>query len=345
MFPEMTRRLSFGYGDVHLLANLCHNCGACLHACQYAPPHEFAVNVPVAMAEVRGRTWQDYAWPHPLGKLYRDNGLVVAIALALGLSLFLVMAAGMHGSLLTPPAAFDNFYGVFPHNLLVVLFAPIFLFAVVAIGIGVNRFWHGITPAAGAAPVVPEATAEATDAVMTLRYLGGGHGEGCNEKDDAFTLSRRRFHHLTFYGFLLCFAATSLGTIYHYVFGWQAPYNFPALPKLLGAIGGVALVAGTLGLGWLHLRRHPLHVDRAQQPMDLGLILLLLIIGVTGLALWIFRATPAMSLLLCLHLGPVMAFFLIMPYSKFVHGFYRSAALLRHMAEKRTPNPVVAGSD
>ena len=37
----------------HYLANLCHNCGACLHACQYAPPHEFAVNVPRAMAQVR----------------------------------------------------------------------------------------------------------------------------------------------------------------------------------------------------------------------------------------------------------------------------------------------------
>ncbi len=46
VFPAMTRRLEFGRADVHFLANLCHNCGACLHACQYAPPHEFAVNVP-----------------------------------------------------------------------------------------------------------------------------------------------------------------------------------------------------------------------------------------------------------------------------------------------------------
>ncbi|MBV8249280.1 MAG: tricarballylate utilization protein TcuB, partial [Comamonas sp.] len=37
VFPAMTRRLEFGKADVHYLANLCHNCGACLHACQYAP--------------------------------------------------------------------------------------------------------------------------------------------------------------------------------------------------------------------------------------------------------------------------------------------------------------------
>ena len=38
-----------------------------------------------------------------------------------------------------------------------------------------------------------------------------------------FTLRRRRMHHFTFYGFMLCFAATSVATIYHYVFGWHAP--------------------------------------------------------------------------------------------------------------------------
>ena len=55
VFPAMTRRLEFPKADVHFLANLCHNCGACLHACQYAPPHEFAVNIPQAMATVRSR--------------------------------------------------------------------------------------------------------------------------------------------------------------------------------------------------------------------------------------------------------------------------------------------------
>jgi citrate/tricarballylate utilization protein len=70
VFPAMTRRLEFGKADIHFLANLCHNCGACLHACQYAPPHEFAVNVPQSMAQVRGQTYADFAWPPALGALY-----------------------------------------------------------------------------------------------------------------------------------------------------------------------------------------------------------------------------------------------------------------------------------
>jgi ferredoxin len=49
------RRLVFTEHDVHYLANLCHNCGACLYACQYAPPHEFDLNFPRVLAQVRGR--------------------------------------------------------------------------------------------------------------------------------------------------------------------------------------------------------------------------------------------------------------------------------------------------
>jgi len=82
VFPAMTRRLDFHKQDVNLLANLCHNCGACLHACQYAPPHEFAVNVPRAMAEVRLGTYTKFAWPPALGRLYPRSGFALALALA-----------------------------------------------------------------------------------------------------------------------------------------------------------------------------------------------------------------------------------------------------------------------
>ena len=63
VFPAMTRRLEFPAADIHYLANLCHNCGACLHACQYAPPHEFGVNIPKLMAEIRTDTYREFTWP------------------------------------------------------------------------------------------------------------------------------------------------------------------------------------------------------------------------------------------------------------------------------------------
>jgi citrate/tricarballylate utilization protein len=344
VFPAMTRRLEFGKADIHFLANLCHNCGACLHACQYAPPHEFAVNVPQAMAQVRGQTYADYAWPPALGALYQRNGLTLSVALAVGVALFLLLAVAMKGSLWRSDLGGD-FYNLFPHNLLVSLFAPVFLFVLFALGMGVRRFWRDVTPATSGAPLSLPATAEATQDALRLKYLGGGHGEGCSNEDDAYTLARRRFHHLTFYGFMLCFAATSVATLYHYVLGWVAPYEWPSLPKLLGVVGGVSLILGTGGLWWLNMRRHPLHGDVAQRPMDRGFIALLFLTSATGLALWLGRGTPALAVLLCLHLGAVMALFATLPYGKFAHGVFRTAALLRHAVEKRRPNPVGLGSD
>ncbi|WP_291478395.1 tricarballylate utilization 4Fe-4S protein TcuB [Acidovorax sp.] len=348
VFPAMTRRLEFGKADIHFLANLCHNCGACLHACQYAPPHEFAVNVPQAMAQVRGQTYADYAWPPALGALYQRQGLTLSLALAAGLALFLVLGAMLQGGGLDALWGANlgaNFYNLFPHNLLVGLFAPVFLFVVFALAMGVRRFWRDVTPATSGAPLSAPATLEATDAVLRLKYLGGGHGDGCHNEDDAYTLKRRRAHHLTFYGFMLCFAATSLATVYHYVFGWAAPYDLPSVPKLLGAVGGVMLMLGTAGLWHLNRTRHALHGDAQQKPMDLGFIALLFLVSSSGLALWLARSTPALALLLCLHLGAVMALFATLPYGKFAHGIFRTASLLRHAVEKRQPNPIGLGAD
>jgi citrate/tricarballylate utilization protein len=46
------------------------------------------------------------------------------------------------------------------------------------------------------------------------------------------------------------------------------------------------------------------------------------------------RTTGAMGLAMAVHLGFILAFFVILPYSKMVHGLYRSAALLRRAAER-----------
>jgi citrate/tricarballylate utilization protein len=178
-----------------------------------------------------------------------------------------------------------------------------------------------------------------------LKYLDGGHGEGCHNEDDAWTHARRRYHHLTFYGFMLCFAATSVATLYHYVLDWPAPYDLTTLPKLLGVIGGVSLTVGTAGLWRLNLRRHPDHGDAAQKPMDRGFIALLFLVSVTGLLLWLLGQTAAMPLMLAVHLGAVMALFLTLPYGKFAHGIFRTAALLRFAIEKRQPNRLGLGGE
>ncbi|MFH5253817.1 tricarballylate utilization 4Fe-4S protein TcuB [Burkholderia semiarida] len=340
VFPAMTRRLEFAKADVNYLANLCHNCGACYHACQYAPPHEFAVNVPKAMAQVRVDTYVEYAWPAAMGKLYRRNGLTVALALAIGLVLFLMLGVAMHGSLLNGPSG-GRFYAVFPHNLLAAMFGAVFGLAILALGVGVTRFWRDVSSGTASMPAVAEAAKHA----LALTYLDGGHGDGCNESDDAFTLARRRFHHFTFYGFMLCFAATLVATFYHYALDLHAPYAFLSLPVLLGTAGGIGLLIGPAGLWWLNLRRDPARTDPAQRPMDRGFIALLMLVSASGLALLAWRDSSAMAALLAVHLGIVMALFATLPYGKFAHGIFRCAALLKSSIDKRQADRLRLGSE
>jgi citrate/tricarballylate utilization protein len=340
VFPAMTRRLNFAQHDIHYLANLCHNCGACLHACQYAPPHEFAVNVPQAMARVRRETYAEYAWPRAFGAAYRRNGVVVALALALGLALFLALALALNGTL-SYRGGDGNFYAVFPHNLMAASFGAVFLYAVFALAMGAAKFWRAVKPERSA----PGAAAEATRNALALTYLDGGHGDGCNDQDDRFTLWRRRFHHLTFYGFMLCFASTCVATLYHYVLDYRAPYPVASVPVLLGTLGGIGLLLGPAGLLWLNDHRHPLHDDPAQKPMDRAFITLLFLTSATGMALLAWRDTAAMALLLAVHLGVVMALFLTLPYGKFAHAVYRGAALLKYTTEKRLPSGIAVGAD
>ena len=340
VFPAMTRRIEFTPSVVNYLANLCHNCGACLHACQYAPPHEFGVNIPRVMAQVRKETYITYAWPKSFGALYKSNGISVSIAVSLSITFFLLLSALLNDSLFLGPLD-GNFYAVFSHNTMAVMFGVVFVFSLLAIAIGIVDFWKSIS----AGVISTSAAVEATHDALTLKYLGGGHGEGCNNEDDAFSLWRKRFHHFTFYGFMLCFAATSVATIYHYFFGWYAPYALSSLPVILGTLGGIGLLIGPAGLLYLNLQRNSAHGDASQKPMDRAFIVLLFLISASGLLLLAYRDSAAMATLLAVHLGFVMGFFLTMPYGKFAHGIYRVAALLKNSIEKRQKSHAKFGAD
>jgi citrate/tricarballylate utilization protein len=79
--------------------------------------------------------------------------------------------------------------------------------------------------------------------------------------------------------------------------------------------------------------------------MDRGFIALLFLVASSGLALMALKGTPALAATLCIHLGAVMAFFATMPYGKFAHGIYRSAALLKWSIEKRQPSRLQLADD
>ena len=79
VFPAMERRLEFEEKDLSYLANLCHDCAECYYSCQYAPPHELALNLPQTLAEIRRESYRKYAWPDWCAALFRWNRLALIL--------------------------------------------------------------------------------------------------------------------------------------------------------------------------------------------------------------------------------------------------------------------------
>jgi citrate/tricarballylate utilization protein len=336
VFPALERRFSFTEQDVNYLANLCHDCGECYYACQYAPPHEFALNLPRTFAAVRKETYQKYAWPGVLAGLFRRTGLALVLSAVAVPAVFVLLTI-----LFTEPSVFfaahtvaeGSFYQVIPHNVMTWSFGMVGLFVLVALGLGLRNCWRESGEPWGAF-LKPNVLGQAFSEVLRLRYLDGG-GDGCAYPGDLPSQARRWFHHLTFYGFLLTFAATTVAAVYHNVLGYEAPYPFLSAPVILGTLGGVGLLIGPLGLLWLKRKRNQELSDPGQSGLDVTFLALLFLISLTGFWLLLFRETAAMGMILATHLGLVLGLFVTMPYGKFVHALYRFAALVRNGAEKR----------
>ncbi len=326
VFPALQRHRAFPDAELTQLANLCHNCRGCYYACQYAEPHEFAVNLPRAMAEVRHESWKSLTWPRGLAGCFERSGVAISCGLVLGIALILALAQAVQ------PASGAGFYAYISHGLMVAIFAPAFVLPLLTLVISLRRYWRTV----GGGPCTLGDFWQACLAAGRMHNLAGGHGDGCNfEDEDRFSQTRRHCHQATFYGFLLCFAATTSGTILHYGFGLEAPYGFFSLPKLLGVPGGILLCVGCGGLALLKLRAdRNLGVARIWGG-EMAFVLLLFFVSASGLLLYAATGLAVVAWLLPLHLGSVLAFFLLTPYSKMVHGFYRMAALTRDAATRR----------
>jgi citrate/tricarballylate utilization protein len=325
VFPAMFRERIFSDGDITQLANLCHNCRGCYYACQYTEPHEFALNLPRVLAEVRQDSWQDYAWPGGLARLFHKSGVVLAGALVLGFAALLLALRWL------APLSGAGFYAYLSHGVMVAIFAPAFLLPLLAVAIGLRRYWIAV----GGASVRLAHLAGAFGDATRMKNLDGGQGQGCNfENGDRFSNARRYAHQAVMWGFLLCFAATVSGTLLHYLANWPAPYPFWSPPKLLGVPGGILLGGGAVALAWLKTRADQNLGAPDVWGGEMAFVLLLGLTGISGLALWAASGTGWVPGLLALHLGAVLAFFLTTPYSKMVHGFYRFAALVREAQQR-----------
>jgi citrate/tricarballylate utilization protein len=335
VFPAMEQRRIFTKADLTYLANLCFDCRDCYYACQYAPPHEFGVNIPKLMSELRTDTYREFSWPAILSGLFKRNGLVAILITSAALVIMLSLVWGGKGAgvLFGVHLGEGAFYRVVPYLAMTVPPLLIAFYGFVVLLAGAISFWRK-TQGRLTEMVDVRALWRATKDAFGLTYMKGG-GAGCSYPDGAFSESRRWYHHLVFYGFLLDLASTSVAAFYDHFIGWQAPYPLLSLPVVLGTVGGIGLLIGTAGLLILKWQSDQDPADKRMLNMDVAFLILLFLTSSTGLLLLALRETAAMGTLLIIHLAIVAGLFITMPYGKFAHVVYRYAALVRYAIEQR----------
>ena len=336
VFLALERRSIVTPGNAEYLSNLCHDCRGCFYACPFTPPHDYAINLPRILSEVRRETYSRYALPAVATRILAGNGRLLAglAALIFGLLAIGVIATGNGARFFAPNEGPGSFYQVIPYLLMVVPALAISLGVVVLLTAGGVRFWQKTRGSLNDL-IYPRAVISATADVLGLHYMTGGGAGGCNYPEERPSLSRYFMHMLVFYGFLAAIVSTTSAYINEHFLEILSPFPLLSVPVIFGTAGGVAMLVGTCGLIYLKRQSDQEPADPEHIGMDYVFLVLLGLVNLTGLLLLGFSDTAAMGTLLTVHIALVFTLFLSMPYSKFAHFVYRYSALVQNRLEDR----------
>lgn len=295
---------------------VCHNCRDCSSYCpRGAKPGEL-------LSAVRDYTITHYGWPRPFARLFNDaKYLPLLFAIPV---IVLLAALGMEGKLHIPEG--EIIYAkLFSIHILEYIYIPVSFFGFIAGLMGMRRYWTAIS--AHRAGESPSRTVVEAAILTGKEILSHTQFRKCSVE------GKRYYGHLPMlYGFLGAFATTTMVTLYYYLFGRLTPLPLYDPVKILGNVSAVLLLYGCALLVARRFEKGP--VERNNLPssyFDWLFLGLLTAVAVTGTLTELTRLAGAAGIAYptyFIHLCLIFMLLGYMPYSKFAHLFYRTAAMV-----------------
>jgi quinone-modifying oxidoreductase subunit QmoC len=308
---------------------LCHQCNDCSTRCpRGARPGD-------VLAAVRQQAIRHFAVPRFLATWVNGSATLPLVLLAPVLLMAgALLARDPLARLLGTGPEHGLYAEFFPHWLLIGFFGLFTGLAAVAAVAGVGRFWRALRAADEAEGRYVPTTGLGTSLLRVLRALAThDRFARCGAQG-----GRRWAHLAAFYGFLALYVVTIWAVIDLYVnpplLGIASRYPFGLLHpmKLLANVGGLLLVYGAARA--ILDRRRRVDGTPASTAFDWIFAWLLLAVGATGFAVEVLRfsVAPAQEALAhgvyLVHLVVVFQLLVYLPYSKFAHLLYRTAAMV-----------------
>ena len=318
----------------------CHQCNDCSTRCPRGAKPGDVLNA------VRQEAVRHYSVPAFLGRWIGKGNIVPLLLLPvvlLALAILLRDPLWESGQGVLAYIDHEGFYArLFPHWLLIGFYTFFWALAMIGGGIGIVRFWKAMKAADRASGCEASATGVLGSWVRTTKSILAHDQFGkCVSQ-----ASRKTAHLGAFYGFAALFVVTIWAVVALYIINPMIPghdqdlmYPFAIWSpwKILANLGGLALVIGCI----LAIRgRGREEKDApASSSFDWLFLVLLLIVGVTGLLTEVLRyaAEPAgvdggmvkvAYSIYFIHLVAVFDLLVYLPYSKLAHVLYRTVAMV-----------------
>jgi quinone-modifying oxidoreductase subunit QmoC len=312
---------------------LCHNCNDCSTYCPRGARPGDVLNA------LRKKSIEHYAFPKAIAKRVGDpKSLPLLIAIPAVLIAVIIALTNLwwhgegptrivHGEEIVLADVIRS-WEMIPLWAVDVLFILTALFAVGVFARGLLQFWQDLdTQRTRKIGIVPAAI-EVVKEIATHNNF-----KECSTNQD------RYLGHLgVFYGFVALFVVTSC--VFVGIYFLNLMVHIPLTPwplwnpiKLLGNLGGIALLAGCFLL--IRSRMNQEEDTSKSSYYDWFLLVLVTVVGASGLlAEWVrwLGIGFLYYLLYYIHLVSIWALFAYTPYSKLAHLVYRTVALVHNRA-------------